>query len=88
MALLGLISEKFVKSVEFTIDTQKLNADFRKSLVELIKQYKGNTRLEIRLIDKSTGYNLGFFSKKFSIRVCQDLIDAAQRMGMICRVIK
>ena len=61
---------------------------FDKSLVELIKQYKGNTRLEIRLIDKSTGYNLGFFSKKFSIKVCQDLIDAAQRMGMICRVIK
>ena len=88
MCLLGLISEKFVKSIEFTIDTQRLDAAFRKSLVELIKHFKGNTRLEIRLIDKSTGYNLGFFSKKFSVRVCQELIDAAQRLGMLCRVIK
>ena len=87
VSLLGLVGESLIKSVEFTLDTSLLNAGFRKDLVSMLKEYKGNTRLEIRLLDKSSGYKINFFSKKFSVRACQDLFDEAERLGMRVDVI-
>ena len=87
VSLLGLVGESFIKSVEFTLDTSLLNAGFRKDLISMLKEYKGNTRLEIRLLDKSSGYKINFFSKKFSVRACQDLFDEAERLGMRVDVI-
>ena len=52
VSLLGLVGESLIKSVEFTLDTSLLNAGFRKDLISMLKEYKGNTRLEIRLLDK------------------------------------
>ena len=87
VSLLGLVGESFIKSVEFTLDTSLLNAGFRKDLISMLKEYKGNTRLEIRLLDKSSGYKINFFSKKFFVRACQDLFDEAERLGMRVDVI-
>ena len=87
VSLLGLVGESLIKSVEFTLDTSLLNAEFRKDLISMLKEYKGNTRLEIRLLDKSSGYKINFFSKKFSVRACQDLFDEAERLGMRVDVI-
>ncbi|HCZ22785.1 MAG TPA: hypothetical protein DHU72_05050 [Rikenellaceae bacterium] len=87
VSLLGIVAESLIKSVEFTLDTALLNAGFRKDLISMLKEYKGNTRLEIRLIDKSSGYRIGFFSKKFSVRACQDLFNEAERLGMRVDVI-
>lgn len=87
VSLLGLVGESLIKSVEFTLDTSLLNAGFRKDLISMLKEYKGNTRLEIRLLDKSSGYKINFFSKKFSVRACQDLFDEAERLGMRVDVI-
>ena len=87
VSLLGLVGESLIKSVEFTLDTSLLNAGFRKDLISMLKEYKGNTRLEIRLLDKSSGYKVNFFSKKFSVRACQDLFDEAERLGMRVDVI-
>lgn len=87
VSLLGIVAESLIKSVEFTLDTALLNAGFRKDLISMLKEYKGNTRLEIRLIDKSSGYKIGFFSKKFSVRACQDLFNEAERLGMRVDVI-
>ena len=87
VSLLGLVGESLIKSVEFTLDTSLLNAGFRKDLISMLKEYKGNTRLEIRLLDKSSGYKINFFSKKFSVRACQELFDEAERLGMRVDVI-
>ena len=87
VSLLGLVGESLIKSVEFTLDTSLLNAGFRKDLISMLKEYKGNTRLEIRLLDKSSGDKINFFSKKFSVRACQDLFDEAERLGMRVDVI-
>ena len=87
VSLLGLVGESLIKSVEFTLDTSLLNAGFRKDLISMLKEYKGNTRLEIRLLDKSSGYKINFFSKKFSVRACQDLFDEAERLRMRVDVI-
>ena len=87
VSLLGLVGESLIKSVEFTLDTSLLNAGFRKDLISMLKEYKGNTRLEIRLLDKSSGYKINFFSKKFSVRACQDLFDEAERLGLRVDVI-
>lgn len=87
VSLLGLVGESLIKSVEFTLDTSLLNAGFRKDLISMLKEYKGNTRLEIRLLDKSSGYKINFFSKKFSVRACQDLFDEAEQLGMRVDVI-
>ena len=75
ISLLGLVSESLVSSFDILVDTATLNADFRKKLMQLLKGYKGKTRVGIRVSDKQSGYSIPFYSKKFSVRVCQDLID-------------
>ena len=86
ISLLGLVSESLVSSFDILVDTANLNADFRKKLMQLLKAYKGKTRVGIRVSDKQSGYSIPFYSKKFSVRVCQDLIDEASRMGLIFNI--
>ena len=86
ISLLGLVSESLVSSFDILVDTATLNADFRKKLMQLLKGYKGKTRVGIRVSDKQSGYSIPFYSKKFSVRVCQDLIDEASRLGLIFNI--
>ena len=86
ISLLGLVSESLVSSFDILVDTANLNADFRKKLMQLLKAYKGKTRVGISVSDKQSGYSIPFYSKKFSVRVCQDLIDEASRMGLIFNI--
>ena len=86
ISLLGLVSESLVSSFDILVDTATLNVDFRKKLMQLLKGYKGKTRVGIRVSDKQSGYSIPFYSKKFSVRVCQDLIDEASRLGLIFNI--
>ena len=86
ISLLGLVSESLVSSFDILVDTATLNADFRKKLMQLLKGYKGKTRVGIRVSDKQSSYSIPFYSKKFSVRVCQDLIDEASRLGLIFNI--
>ena len=83
---LGLVSEDNVESLEILVDTAKLDEQFRKNLVRILKGYKGRSELIIRLDDRQSGYKINMRSKKYRVRVCQDLLDETSRAGMITHV--
>ena len=83
---LGLVSEDNVESLEILVDTANLNEQFRKNLVRILKGYKGRSELIIRLDDRQSGYKINMRSKKYRVRVCQDLLDETSRAGMITHV--
>ena len=58
------------------------NQHFRKKLVKILKAYPGKTPLNMYLQDRQTGYNIEFYSKKYSLSVCADLIDALSGLGV------
>ena len=68
------------------MDTAKLDEQFRKNLVRILKGYKGRSELIIRLDDRQSGYKINMRSKKYRVRVCQDLLDETSRAGMITHV--
>ena len=45
----------------------------------LIVQY---TPLKIFLFDAKSGYRIELFSKKFSVALCADLLDALDKLGI------
>ena len=64
------------------LNSDRLSPEFRTNLVKLLKEHKGKTPLSLFLHDKETGYNLEFFSKKFSVTVCEPFISALEHLGV------
>ncbi len=82
MMLLGLVGESELTGINVTVDTGMLSPDFRKRLVKVLKAYPGKTPLNMYLQDRATGYNIEFYSKKYALSVCADLIDALSSLGV------
>lgn len=86
MSLLGNVASEHLSNISINIPTDLLDQDFRKWLTKTLKANHGSTPLNITLIDKATGYNLDFHSKKFSVSVTQELISALKLKGLNFRV--
>ena len=82
MSLLGNIATEHLSSISISISTDLLDQDFRKWLTKTLKANQGSTPLNITLIDKATGYNLDFHSKKYNVAVTQEFIGALQLKGL------
>ena len=82
ISLLGNLSEDLITSFNIVLESDRLSADFRERLVKTLKKYKGKTPLSLFLHDKNTGYNLEFYSKKFTVSVCEPFVSALQRQGV------
>ena len=80
VTLLGNVSDDMVSEFVLHIDSSRLNQDFRKQLVKLLKESKGKIPLTINLTDNSSGYKIDFRSKKFAVSVGQPLIDAVNHL--------
>ncbi len=88
IALLGTLSDDLIKSFEIGVDSSNLNPEFRKNLLALIKDNKGNIPFYIFLNDSETGYKLNFVSKKFGVKVTSDFIAQVERLGLVYRIHK
>jgi len=86
--LLGNVSQTFITGLSVTIGTDRLSPEFRKQLVSLLKASKGSVPLSLHLLDKNTGYNLDFHSKKYSVEISTDFLDGLSRMGLPYAVLK
>ena len=86
VSLLGNVAEAHIANFSVTIDTDVLNAEFRKKLIKLLKANQGKTPLSLYLHDKATGYNLEFYSKKFAVSVTSNLIDGFTLLGIPYKV--
>jgi DNA polymerase-3 subunit alpha len=82
ITLLGNLGEDMITGFTITLGSDRLSPDFRERLVKLLKRSKGSTPLSLFLHDKATGYNLEFYSKKFSVGVNEEFISALQRLGV------
>ena len=86
--LLGNVVETFVSGLSVDIDTSQINPDFRKQFRMLLKDNPGSTPLSVVIHDKSTGYNLDFHSKKYTVAVSGELIMQLKLLGLPCSVRK
>ena len=86
--LLGNVADTFISGLTLEVNTKLLNADFRKRLTSLLKEFSGKTPLSILLVDQESGYRLDFHSKKFSVNVTSEFVHKAQRLGMTYTVQK
>lgn len=86
MMPLGLVSDDRVESLDVLVDTARLNPEMRKDLVRILKAHKGKSDLIIRINDRQSGYKFSMRSKKYHVRVCQDLLDEMSRSGFITHV--
>ena len=82
ISLLGNLNGDLLTSFNIVLESDRLSPDFRTKLVKILKANKGATPLSILLHDRTTGYNLDFHSKKFSVAVSEPFISALQRLGV------
>ena len=82
ISLLGNLGESLITAFSIVLDSDRLSADFRAALVKALKANKGSTPLSLFLHDKATGYNLEFYSKKFSVAVSEEFITALRKLGV------
>ena len=87
ITLLGNVGSDHIKNLLLVLDTRQLSEKFRKELMRLLKEYKGETMLTVNLSDAPSGYNIDFRSKKFPVKVCTELIDRLNSLGVRSRVI-
>ena len=88
ISLLGNIANENIAKFSIFVDSSRLNPDFRKKLSKVLKDSKGTIPLAIFLIDAPTGYNIEFYSKKYQVSVCQDLLGALDHLGLRHKVTK
>lgn len=88
ISLLGNTSDQMLKEFGICINTTMLKESFRKRLLKLVKDYKGNVPLTLYLHDQERNWNLEFLSRKFSISVCANLIKELKEMGLEYKVSK
>ena len=88
ISLLGNVGEDHIKSFTITVPDDRLNADFKKELVKILKEFKGKTTLGITLTDKEKNYRIEMVSKKYSVSVCEGFINGIQRLGLNYSVIR
>ena len=82
MMMLGNVGEQGINNFSVYIDSERLDADFRKDFIKLLKAYRGKTPLGIVISDREKGYNLEFFSKKYQVDICSEFLDSLSEMGL------
>lgn len=87
ISLLGNISEERIKSLMIEVPTERITPQFRKDLVNVLKDHKGKNLLTLKLVDKDTSYIVDFFSRKFTVSVDSFLLDDLQGLDIPYKVI-
>ena len=82
ITLLGNLSESLITGFNILLESERLTPEFRAALVKVLKANKGKIPLSLFLHDKTTGYNLEFFSKKYSVTVSEPFLSALQHLGL------
>lgn len=86
--LLGNVTDTFLKGFSINVTTTLLSPDFRKRLVVLLNEHKGNIPLSMYLFDPNTKYRIEFLSKKFQVAVTRELVDNLKDMGISYSVVR
>jgi len=82
ISMLGNVTEDLLKSFGIILETTQITESFRKDLVRLLKNNKGNIPLNMYLYDPKTRYNIEFFSKKFQVAISNDFLMGLKELGL------
>ena len=82
VTLLGNLAEELLSGFRMEITTPMLSQEFRKKLVGVIKNHKGNIPLSLHLYDPETQYRIPFYSKKYRVAVSTEFIRELQLIGV------
>ena len=82
MTLLGNLAEELLSGFRMEITTPMLSQEFRKKLVGVIKNHKGNIPLSLHLYDPETQYRIPFYSKKYRVAVSTEFTRELQLIGV------
>ena len=86
ITLLGNLGESLITGLGVYVDSDRITPELRAALAKTLKANKGKIPFTIFLHDKTTGYNLEFYSKKFAVTVSEPFLSALQKLGLTYKV--
>ena len=86
ISLLGNISDALISEFAIELSTPAVDDAFRKKLLALVKNNRGNIPFSIILHDPKTQYTIDFHSRKYQIAVSNDFLSAIKELGLQHRV--
>ena len=75
ITLLANTKEEFIKSFTINLPVTKVDKEFRKELLKMLKANKGRKALSLKALDYQNQIAVEFFSRKYKIDINADLID-------------
>ncbi len=86
MTLMGNVADTMISSLVLQLETPQLGSTLNRNLLSLINSNKGKIPLKINLYDPQTKYRINFHSKKFSVAVTSEFVNALKILGIKCMV--
>ena len=80
--LLGNIATDYISDISLTLYSDKIDKHFRKALIDILKKYHGSTKLIINLIDYKSKYIIPFYSRKYMVTPCNELLYALNSLSI------
>ncbi len=88
MALLANTKSSYIKSLKINLPIQNIDSKLAKEFVKVLKKHKGNTSLNFNMIDVETMKSVEYFSRKYKVEVCNDLLDFLDKKKLQCTIEK
>ena len=82
ISMLGNVSQDLLKTFAINLTTAQINEKFRKDLIKLLKENKGQTPLNMYLFDPKSKFNIEFYSKKFQVAVTNEFLYGLRDLGV------
>ena len=88
MTELGNVCSSMLSAVVISVNSARLSPSFRKQLLKIIKENKGDTPLKLLLIDEPSGYKVEFKVKKYCVTVSSVFKDSLEAIGVGCTLLR
>ena len=81
VSLLANVIEELIKSFTLILPVDKIDAQFRKKLLKLLKQSKGKKPFNVRMLEYKEKIAVELVSRKYGIDITAELIDLIDSCG-------
>jgi len=79
ISLLANIKDELVKKICLKFPVETITPEFRKELLQALKEHSGKTRLEIKIVDKENQIVVDFFSRSFRVSMNPGFVTFLER---------
>ncbi len=82
VSLLGNVTSKYANALILQLNINQIDAEFKTSLVEMVKKYSGPTPFKIKLYDSELKSDICLSSRTYSVDLCEDLVLNLKKMNI------